>query len=129
MWLSKMLQVVRGSDRGADVRDYLAEERTFLAWIRTGLSVMTFGFVIARFGIFLEEIQPHHLSLWFGTALIAAGVVVNLSATRRHAHVVAQLNRGQFSDHRLSRPAVILAAFLALVGMVMIVYLGVVSEW
>jgi uncharacterized membrane protein YidH (DUF202 family) len=39
---------------GADLRDYLAEERTFLAWIRTGLTLMGFGFVVARFGLFLR---------------------------------------------------------------------------
>jgi hypothetical protein len=33
------------------------------------------------------------------------------------------------SEPRLSRPAVILAAFLALVGIAMIVYLSVVSGW
>ena len=46
-----------GGKPGADVRDYLAEERTFLAWIRTGLALMGFGFVVARFGLFLAEIQ------------------------------------------------------------------------
>src|SRR4051794_21210525 len=72
-----------GEKPGANLRDYLAEERTFLAWIRTGLALIRtglaltgFGFVVARFGLFLEEIQisrggaaahPHSLSLWFGT--------------------------------------------------------------
>ena len=37
-----------GSQPGANVRDYLAEERTFLAWIRTGVALMTFGFVVAH---------------------------------------------------------------------------------
>jgi len=69
----------------ADLRDYLAAERTFLAWIRTGLALMGFGFVVARFGLFLRQLQFFRqpgsasstgLSLWFGTALIAAGVLV-----------------------------------------------------
>src|SRR6267378_4141370 len=73
----------------ADLRDYLAAERTLLAWIRTGLALMGFGFVVARFGLFLQELQAaqhapllqsYGLSLWFGTALIAMGVVVNLFA-------------------------------------------------
>jgi putative membrane protein len=125
-----------GVKPAADVRDYLAEERTFLAWIRTGLAVMAFGFVIARFGLFLEQIriaqggyavQPHRFSLWFGTALIAAGVGVNLGATWRHQRVVAQLKRGQFGDHSSSREAVTLALFLALVGIAMALYLNVVN--
>src|SRR6266576_162467 len=93
---------------GADVRDYLAEERTLLAWIRTSLALMGFGFVVARFGLFLQEmriaqgnIQPetHLVSRWFGTALIAAGIIVNLSAIRRHRRRVGELHRGKFADY------------------------------
>ena len=65
----------------ASLSDYLAAERTLLAWIRTGLALMGFGFVVARFGLFLQQLQiiqhsspaqSSGLSLWFGTALIAA---------------------------------------------------------
>jgi putative membrane protein len=121
-----------GGKPGADVRDYLAEERTFLAWIRTGLALTAFGFVVARFGLFLEEIQiarggsvaqPHRLSLWLGTALIALGVALNLLSIRRHLRLVGELNRGQFADDRPSQQAVFLALFLALVGIAMAIYL------
>ena len=73
----------------AALSDYLAAERTLLAWIRTGLALMGFGFVVARFGLFLQELQvaqhilpprSYGLSLWFGTALIALGVIVNILA-------------------------------------------------
>src|SRR5258707_240728 len=99
----------------ADLRDYLAEERTFLAWIRTGLALMGFGFVVARFGLFLAEIQvardgaaapPNRSSLWFGTAFIAVGVVVNLLSIRRHLRLVGELNRGQSADRSPSQMAV-----------------------
>ena len=115
-----------------DPRIYFAAERTFLAWIRTGLALMAFGFVVARFGLFLEVMQitrggsaaqPHPVSLWFGTALIAAGIAVNLSSTWRHVRLVGELNRGQFADHRSSQQAVILALFLALAGVAMALYL------
>jgi putative membrane protein len=121
-----------GGQPGADVRDYLAEERTFLAWIRTGLALMGFGFVVARFGLFLAEIQltrngpaapPNRFSLWFGTALIAVGVAMNLLSIRRHLRLVGELNRGQFADRRPSQQAVFLAWFLALVGVAMGLYL------
>jgi putative membrane protein len=121
-----------GEKPAADLRDYLAEERTFLAWIRTGLTLMGFGFVVARFGLFLQAMQltqggpaarPHGLSPWFGTAIIAAGVVVNLLSIRRHLRLVGELNRGQFAARGPSRQAVILALFLALVGIAMAVYL------
>ncbi len=121
-----------GGKPEADLRAYLAEERTFLAWIRTGLALMGFGFVVARFGLFLEEIpiarggsaaQPHRLSLWFGTAFIAIAVVVNLLSIQRHLRLVVELNRGQVADHRPSQQALILALFLALVGVAMAFYL------
>ena len=121
-----------GGQPGADVRDYLAEERTFLAWIRTGLALMGFGVVVARFGLFLEQIQvtrdgptapANRSSLWFGTAFIAVGVAMNLWSIRRHLRLVGELNRRQFAGRRPSRQAVILALFLALVGVAMALYL------
>jgi putative membrane protein len=122
-----------GEKPAADLRDYLAEERTFLAWIRTGLTLMGFGFVVARFGLFLEMMQitrggsaaqPHGFSPWFGIALIAVGVAVNLLSIRRHLRLVGQLKRGQFASHRFSQMAVMLALFLALVGAAMALYLA-----
>ncbi len=116
----------------ADLRDYLAEERTFLAWIRTGISLMGFGFVVARFGIFgdltnlpqqLPAGQPHEFSVWFGAALIAIGAIVNLFAARRFMRLVGELNRDQFADRSLSRQGVIVALFLALLGIAMTIYL------
>src|SRR5437868_2912104 len=116
----------------AELRDYLAEERTFLAWIRTGISLMGFGFVVARFGIFgdLQHIplllpagRPHELSLWFGAALIAIGAIVNLLSARRFMRLVGDLNRDQFADRSLSKQGVIVACFLALLGIAMTIYL------
>jgi putative membrane protein len=126
-----------GGKPEADLRDYLAEERTFLAWIRTGLTLMGFGFVVARFGLFLEEIHiaqggsgapPQRFSLWFGTAFIAVGVATNLWSIRRHLRLVGELNRGRLADHRSSQQAVILALFLALVGVAMALYLTL-ARW
>ena len=116
----------------AELRDYLAEERTFLAWIRTGISLMGFGFVVARFGILgnmsyipqqLPAAQPHELSVWFGAALIAIGAIVNLFSARRFMRLVGELNRDQFADRSLSKQGVIVACFLALLGIAMTIYL------
>ena len=115
-----------------DVRDYLAAEQTFLAWIRTGLALMGFGFVAARFGLFLQQVrlvepgfQAHRygLSIWFGTALIAAGVIVDIFATVHHVRLVRQLNQGETQFTQPSRGAIALASFLALVGVAMAIYL------
>ncbi len=116
----------------ADPRDYLAAERTFLAWIRTGLALMGFGFVVARFGLFLQQFRlldqaspapSYGISLWFGTALIAGGVIVNLSSAWRHIRMIRELDRGEFALSRSFAQAVATAVFLALVGLAMAIYL------
>lgn len=120
----------------AALSDYLAAERTFLAWIRTGLALMGFGFVVARFGIFLQEFQfagnqhvlPTGLSLWFGTALIVAGIVVNLGSAWRHVRLVRELDRGDTTSSRALAQAVATALFLALVGIAMAIYLVTVRD-
>ena len=117
----------------ADLRDYLAEERTFLAWVRTGIALMGFGLVvIAHFELFADEPQiaqrasglhPHGPSLWFGTALVAIGVAVNLVSAQRFMRLVGELNRDQVLHRSLSMQGVIVALLLALLGIAMTIYL------
>jgi putative membrane protein len=116
----------------ASLSDYLAAERTLLAWIRTGMAMMGFGFVVARFGLFLEQLQivrgtapTEHLglSLWFGTALIAVGVVVNAIAGTHHLRLVRSLDRGEPPRSHSAALAVATAFLLGLVGLAMAAYL------
>lgn len=116
----------------AGLSDYLAAERTFLAWIRTGLALMGFGFVVARFGLFLKQLEliqhapsaaSYGLSLWFGTALIALGVIVNIVSAWHHLQLTRQLDRGESAPSRPSTLAVLFAFFLAAVGLAMAIYL------
>lgn len=127
-----MMEESKAPDRKASLSDYLAAERTFLAWIRTGLALMGFGFVVARFGLFLQKLQVFQavapqpdsgFSLWFGTALIAVGVLLNLFAGFHHAGIVHKLNKGEVPRSHPTAQALALAIFLAVVGLSMAVYL------
>ena len=115
-----------------DPRIYFAAERTLLAWLRTGLGLMGVGFAVARFGLFLREMQATQthatlhssgLSLWSGVALVALGVIVNLSAALRHIQIVRDLASGSWQPGKISRTAIALALVLAAIGTAMAIYL------
>jgi uncharacterized protein (DUF302 family)/uncharacterized membrane protein YidH (DUF202 family) len=116
----------------ATLSDYLAAERTLLAWIRTGLALMGFGFVVARFGLFLQQlqivqhassVQSYGLSLWFGTALIAAGIAVNLLSGWHHLQLIRRMELGHAARPHTTALAIATSIFLALVGLGMAIYL------
>jgi putative membrane protein len=115
-----------------DPRIYFAAERTFLAWIRTGLGLMGVGFAVSRFGLFLRELSStQHApaetetthSVIIGVALVALGVVINITAVISHLSVVKKLSDGTWQPGRPSRIAIALAIILALLGIAMAIYL------
>jgi putative membrane protein len=120
------------SNASADPRIYFAAERTFLAWIRTGLGLMGVGFAVSRFGLFLREMRATEVhaaihatgvSEYSGVALVAVGVVVNVTAVLQHVRTVRELREGNWIPGRVSTNAVVLALLLAAVGIAMGAYL------
>jgi putative membrane protein len=120
-------------EQQARLNDYLAVERTSLAWIRTGLALMGFGFVVARFGLFLQQIEivqqrtspavSSGLSLWFGTALIAVGVLINGYSAWHHASLIRRLQRGESLRVHPWIQTTLVGVLLVIVGAAMAVYL------
>ena len=120
------------TQQAKDPRIYFAAERTLLAWIRTGLALMGFGFVVARFGLFLREIgstaadisiRSSGFSLWTGTALVLAGVIVSAASTAQYLRIIRDLNGGREVTSRPSVLGVAVAALLCVVGVAMAAYL------
>jgi putative membrane protein len=115
-----------------DPRVYFAAERTFLAWIRTGLGLMGVGFAVSRFGLFLREFTTiQHTptqtstthSVITGVALVALGVLINITAVVNHLTIIKKLSTGTWQPGQPSRTAVALAMILALLGTGMAIYL------
>ncbi len=115
--------------RVEDPRVYLAAERTFLAWVRTSLALMGFGFLIARFGLLIRETEvvvqmPEHahrptISPWLGFTMICFGVVICLVSALRYRAYTQALEAGMDNPSMSTRTPLVMAAILALVGLVM----------
>jgi putative membrane protein len=93
---------------------------------------MGFGFVVARFGLFLRELaslrtlpqfQTSALSVPLGTALLVAGVLVNILSSVRHVRIVRALNTGAPLVTKPSTMAIVVALVLAAAGLAMAIYL------
>jgi putative membrane protein len=123
-------------EAAGDPRVFLAIERTYLAWTRTALALMAFGFVVARLGLYLREAAAMHgpsaaggrlesstTSLWWGTALVALGVVVQGMAMIERKQALTRFSRGlSLSPARWSAARLLGLAMIA-IGVAMMGYL------
>ena len=69
------------------------------------------------------SVHIYGLSVWFGTALIAVGVLVNVLAGWHHFRLVSALDRGETEHSRPSTSVIAIAFFLAFIGLAMAIYL------
>jgi len=113
--------------------DYWAGERTFQAWIRTtGLALMGFrvcggslrslftpttGYAKRDCGTALR------ITSWFGIALVAVGIFVNVFAGWHHLRLVSELDGGRTEHSHPSTEIAAIALFLALIGLAMTISL------
>jgi putative membrane protein len=112
-------QGVNVSNERARERSRQAADRTLMAWVRTALSLIGFGFGVAQFrdilvrAELLERRPPDHLSLtlYFGLAFIAVGVLGLLAATVQHWNILEHIKRDEF-HYTGFRPLVFIMAIL-----------------
>ncbi|HEY0867452.1 MAG TPA: DUF202 domain-containing protein [Fimbriimonas sp.] len=109
-----------------DPRILFANERTLLAWVRTGLALTGFGFVIARFGIYVRKSTVGHdtsLSLVLGVVMILLGAAVQVGAIRQHVKHIQRLRDGEIEFEPRISPIVLLAAVVATMSVVVILFI------
>jgi putative membrane protein len=94
--------------------------------------MMGFGFVVSRFGLFLRELEEFRGgalvhsrdgSLWFGTALVLMGVIVQLLAALQYKRLVQRLRNGTWNPNQASGSGIAVAIVLALTGIVVAAHL------
>lgn len=118
----------------SDPRVFFAAERTLLAWVRTGITVMALGFVVAKFGLFLTLLSSasvaanasHHNNEWsniFGIVLVIIGVTITIGAQYNHQFYIKTLPPGDVPKLSISWLPTLLAASVAIVGLLLAVYL------
>ena len=90
------------------------------------------GFVVARFGFFLHAMAAvrhvaappeRAVSLWFGTALVLLGVVVNVAAACMHTRTIRRLDQGLPVRFRAVSLGTVAAMFLGALGLALTAYL------
>jgi len=93
---------------------------------------MAFGFVVARFSLFLREMQivrnegireTSGLSLWFGTALVLLGAVLNYVSVLEYRHLIERLNDANSAKWAVAKVPVATAFCVAGCGVLMALYL------
>ena len=106
-------------------RTDLAADRTLMAWIRTAFSMISFGFTIGKFFQYLNEQAKRPPQLGGGrmlaVVLITLGLFSLIVGVWEYQRTVARVE--ELIGHRHPvRPIVVIAALVALIGL--LAYVG-----
>jgi putative membrane protein len=103
-------------ERGAAVRDHLANERTLLAWQRTALALMGLGFVVDRFAF--EGVTDGIDGSLVGLALIVIGAGASVAGTWRFLRTERDIDAATYRSgtalHLVLTAAIVVGALLLL---------------
>ena len=99
-------------------RNLMAADRTLMAWVRTSLSLDSFGFTIYKVllafqqggGQFRQEHTPRNIGLF----LTGFGTFAMLMGTVEYWQTLKELR--QIKDFRLTRPALVMAVIMSVMG-------------
>lgn len=108
----------------ASFRTAQALDRTTLAWVRTTLTMGSFGFGMIAFFRALREknptaeaVQQHQMAIRFGETLVLLGVVATVLAAVSHWNSLRRLQRGEMPHAARWPISIVVALFLAVLGM------------
>ncbi len=111
--------------RLATFRTAQSLDRTTLAWVRTTLTMGSFGFGMIGFFRAIREKNPtpeaislHQAAIRFGEILVLLGIVATVLAGISHRNAIHRIDRGEIPRAARWPLSVVIALFLAVLGMV-----------
>lgn len=113
----------------AKERNRAAEERTLMAWIRTSLTLISFGLGLDSIvSILAQELGGAINTVWLsrivGVSFIALGTFAMLAAALDYRYQLRKIQRNDLLYQHRKSPALIVAYFLAVLGI--IAFVGII---
>ena len=96
-----------------------------MAWSRTAAGLMAFGFVIERTALLARgAAEGSGFALWIGLAFVLLGVALSALSIAQYRRSVADLRPAEIPPGYWVNLSVYAAAFIALLGIALALYLA-----